>query len=163
MAQRYFMNDDYVFEGDVNFRGSISGFFMGTGKVTTGAAAPPEGAYDYRHIVWNTAPLAAAPIGWVCVSRVDSTVKTKAVATNVNLDVVASAGMTAGDIVGVLLQVVDGEGDPTGPTAWHWTTIASVTDGDTIVLTAGIPALRQSAVGSYVFTMLWKALPSIAA
>jgi len=151
-----------MFDGDVNFRGSISGFFMGSGRMTLGAAVPTLGVYAYRDIVWNTAPLAAAPIGWVCVSRVDSTVKTLAVATDVNLDVVSSAGMTAGDIVGVVLDILV-TGEPTGIRVTHWTTIASVTDGDTIVLTAAIPTNRRAPVGATVYTLLWKALPSIAA
>ena len=162
MAQTYRLEDNYMFEGDVNFRGSISGFFMGAGRVTTGTAAPTTGLRAYRDVVWNSAPAAAAPIGWICVSRVDSTVKTLAAATAVNLDVATSAGMTAGDIVGVVTDILAG-GVPTGIQETLWTTIDSVTDGDTIVLGAAIPTNRRASVGSAVWTMLWKALPSIAA
>jgi len=61
--------------------------------------------------------------------------------------------MLAGDVIGITLDngVI------------HWTTINTVTDGDTVILTAGIPAGRTAEVGAVVYMMRWKAMPSLGA
>jgi hypothetical protein len=62
------------------------------------------------------------------------------VATDTSIDVTSTAGMTALDNIGVVLN--DG--------TVHWTTIASITDSDTLVLTAALP--EDSDVYNMVFT-----------
>jgi hypothetical protein len=114
-------------------------------------AAPTTGAWDIGDTVWNSAPVAAAAVGWVCTSRVDTQFRIGAAATDTIMEVDATAGMTAGDIVGVTLD--NG--------AIHWTTIASVTDGDTFVLTAGIPAGESAAIDNDIYTSLFKAMANL--
>ena len=72
---------------------------------------------------------------------VTTTVKTNASANATTIDVTTSTGMAATDTVAITLD----SGDV------HWDIISSVTDGDTIVITTGIPsaAAAGNAVKSY--------------
>lgn len=60
-------------DGQWTFAGPVlcsSGLYAGTGArlQTSGAAAPVSGAHTQGEIVWNTAPVAAGNVGWVCVA-----------------------------------------------------------------------------------------------
>jgi hypothetical protein len=67
--------------------------------------------------------------------------------SNVSIDVDSTTSMVAGDVVGVELD--DG--------SMHFTTINSVTDTDTLVLTAGVPTGDTAAVDNNVYTFTTKA------
>jgi len=68
-------------------------------------------------------------------------VKVAAVATDTSIDVDTTTGMSASDYIGIVLD--DG--------SIHWTTIASVTDGDTVVITDAIEAGDTVAVDNNVY------------
>lgn len=63
-------------------------------------------------------------------SFTETAVKVAGIATATALDVDSTTGMTAADYIGVELD----------DTTMHWTTIASVTDSDTVVLTDALPS-----------------------
>lgn len=63
-------------------------------------------------------------------SHTETAVKVAGVATDTSLDVDSTTGMTAADYIGVELD--DG--------TMHWTTVSSVTDSDTVVLTDALPS-----------------------
>jgi len=100
-----------------------------------------------------TLPSDGASPGSVCVSSVATTMRVQAVATNTILEVVSTTGMIAGQTIGVVLD--NG--------AIHSTTIASITDADTLVLTAAIPTGRTANIGAAVKTFRLKAKPNLAA
>lgn len=75
----------------------------------------------------------------VSFSMNDTTVKVAGIATATSLDVTTTSGMTAGDYICVELD------DDT----LHKTTISSVTDSDTVVLTTGLAS--ATAVGNRVY------------
>jgi len=58
-------------------------------------------------------------------------IRIAAASTNTAIEVDTTVGMTASDYIGI--EIDDG--------TMHWTTIASVTDSDTVVLTAGVDGL----------------------
>ncbi len=66
-------------------------------------------------------------------------IKTAASASATSIDVDSTTGMTAGDYIGFELD--DGTA--------HWTTIASITDSDTVVINSGIAS--AAAVDNYVY------------
>ena len=68
-------------------------------------------------------------------------VKVAASATDVNIDVDTTANMTADDVIGIELDSGD----------IHWTTVSSVTDGDTVVIASGIPAGDSAAIDNHVY------------
>ena len=69
----------------------------------------------------------------------ETTVKVDAAASATTIDFTNTAGMTAADYIGIILT----NGNV------HWTTIQSVTDPDTAVITSGIPT--AAAAGKKVF------------
>jgi len=71
-------------------------------------------------------------------------VKVAGVTSDTNLDVDSTADMTASDNIGVVLD--DG--------TIHWTTVSSVTDSDTVVLTTGLPS--ATAVDNHVYNYTTK-------
>jgi hypothetical protein len=58
----------------------------------------------------------------------ETAVATEITSPSTTLVVDSTSGMTAGDVIGVLMD----------NDTWHWTTIASVTDGTTLELTVGV-------------------------
>ena len=68
-----------------------------------------------------------------------TTIRLAAAASATTLEVTTTVGMTAGDYIGVILT--DGN--------VHWTTIASVTDTDTVVITTAL--VSAAAVGKKVY------------
>ena len=114
-------------------------------------ASPTAGIARLREIAYNIAPAAGSPIGWQCIRRFDTTVKVQWTATDTTGDITATTSMAADDVIGIVLDngVV------------HWSTIASVTDGDTVVINDGIPAGRTAEIGAAVYTMRWKAMANL--
>lgn len=62
------------------------------------------------------------------------------VATDTSLNVTSTAGITAGDAIGIVLD----------NNTTHWTTVASITDSDTLVLTVALTGAATT--GNMVFT-----------
>jgi len=116
-------------------------------------ASPVSGYYDQGDKAWNSEPAASGTPGWVCVKRIDTAIRIQAVATNVIIEVDATTGMIAGDIVGITLDngVI------------HWTDIDTVNDGDTMTITAGIPSGRTAEIDAIVYTNRWKAMANLSA
>jgi hypothetical protein len=108
-------------------------------------AKPINGAFQPGAFCSNTASASGATPGWVCVSRVDTAMRVAASATETTLEVNSTTGMAAADVIGIQLDDL----------SWHWTSVASVTDGDTLVLAAGIPASRSAPVGAPIYTNRW--------
>lgn len=123
----------------------------------SGAAMPAASEYpkmSYWPLGAMVLDTANSVTGWKATSRVDTRVRVAAAASDTTLEVDSTTGMLAGDVIGVELDsdIVSVEG---GYREMHWTTIASITDGDTLVLTAGIPALKSAAIGRNVYTNRW--------
>jgi len=90
-------------------------------------------------------------LGWRYISRVETTIWVQASVNDKTIEVVATAGMVAGDVVGIILD--DG--------TTHWTSVPSLNDADTVVISNTIPAGRYAAVGGKFYTNRWKALANI--
>lgn len=75
------------------------------------------------------------------LSATKTEIKTAAVAGATSIDVDSTTGMTAADYIGIELD--DG--------TFHWTTISSVTDSDTVVLASGIPTGDSVAIDNDVY------------
>jgi len=121
-------------------------------KTERKAASPTEGAlWNLGDQVWETAPTSGNPPGWVCVSRVKTEMRVAAVASATTMEVDDTTGMVGGDIAGVELD--NG--------SWHWTTVASVTDGNTFELSSGLSG-DGATVNNDVITNLWKAMANLA-
>ena len=93
---------------------------------------------------------AGSPVGslWAEIhSRKDTTIRVKADGEDTVIEVVSTTGMAVGDEIAIALD----EQLPTYPRSYHWSTIASITDADTVVIDDAIPAVRESSVGAEVF------------
>ena len=72
-----------------------------------------------------------SPTGDHCTSSyVETDVRVAGVATDVTIEVDSTTGMTAADNIGILLDAG----------TLHWTTIASITDSDTLVIDTALPS-----------------------
>jgi len=97
-------------------------------KTEKSASSPTQGAmWNVGDVAWETAPTDSNPPGWICATNVKTEMRIAAVVTATTMEVDDTTGMTTGDICGVELD--NG--------TWHWTT-ATVTDGDTLTLAAGL-------------------------
>jgi len=123
------------------------------GTLFSGVAAPATGTWAVGDVVWNTTPAAGGTPGWVCVNRQDTQMRVQANATDTIMEVDATAGMLATDIIGITLD----------DDSIHWSTINAVTDGDTLVLDDAIPVGRNAPVDADVFTNRWKAMANLGA
>lgn len=79
-------------------------------------------------------------------------IKVAAVAAATAIDVDSTTGMTTADYIGIELD--DG--------TMHWTTISSVTDSDTVVISSGIPTGDAAAVDNDVYFYTTKAIRPLA-
>lgn len=78
--------------------------------------------------------------GNASLSYVSTTMRIAGVTNDTTLEITSSTGMTAADYIGIELD----------SGSIQWTTIGSVTDGDTIVISAGLTS--AAAVGNRIFT-----------
>lgn len=76
-----------------------------------------------KYSLYNAGANAALADAWT-----ETAVATAAVSPDTTLVVDSTSGMTAGDVIGVLMD----------NDTWHWTTIDSITDGTTLELTVGL-------------------------
>lgn len=91
-----------------------------------------------------------SPTGqYTCVGRADTTLTAQGAAAATSLTVASIAGISSGDVIGVLLD--------TGLT--HWTTVSAAPSGSTVTLTAGLPSVAAS--GRAVGTTTWLALGTV--
>jgi hypothetical protein len=72
-------------------------------------------------------------------SYMETAMRVAGVATDTTLEVDSTTGITAADYIGIVLD--------SGVS--HWTTVASITDADTLVITSGLPS--AAAVGKAVY------------
>ncbi len=115
------------------------------------SSIPIKGYWDVNDTVLQIAPLDNRTLGWICIDRQDTEMRVEAVATATTLEIDSTAGILAGDIIGVVLDNL----------VVHFTSVASVTDDDTLELTAGIPAGRAAEVNAEVTTNRFLALPKL--
>lgn len=78
------------------------------------------------------------------LTYLSTTMRIAGVSTDTTLQVTSTTGMTAADKIGIELD----------SGAIYWTTIASVTDGDTLVISAGLTG--GAAIGNRIFTYTTK-------
>ena len=114
-----------------------------------GAAPPQEVSYVSEYQIDST-PTPGDRVGEICTNRQDTTIRIQANAGVVIMEVTATAGMLAGDVIGITLDNYPDYGSV------HWTTISSITDADTLVIAAGIPGGRNAPVNAPVYAMRWK-------
>ena len=108
------------------------------------ASSPTKGAmWNVGDVAWETAPTDSNPPGWICATNVKTEMRVAAVVTATTMEVDDTTGMATGDICGVELD--NG--------TWHWTT-ATVTDGDTLTLAAGL-AGDGAAINNDVICTKW--------
>ena len=82
-------------------------------------------------------------MGYVCIDRVDTEIRVAASSTDTTIECDDTTGMSAGDICGIELDSGN----------WHWTTVASVTDGNTFVIDDGLT--DDAAVDNDIITNEW--------
>jgi hypothetical protein len=123
--------------------------------IMNGGAVIPAAYFQHPVGSWMmyNNPSAGNPPGAVCVKRNDTEMRVQAIAAATTMEIDDSTGMVAGDRVSVVLDNA----------ARHHTTIASVTDGDTVEITDPIPAGRTANVDAGFFTDLWKDMANLAA
>jgi hypothetical protein len=129
----------------------ITGPTLGPDGLLYASTAPTTGRWRRGDKIYHSVPATGSPLGWVCVSRVDSAMRVQAMAGATALEVTSTTGMTGGDLIGVLLDNY----------TVLWTTIASITDGDTLVLTVPIPVGRTANVGVGVYTIRFAAMANL--
>lgn len=78
------------------------------------------------------------------LAYVSTTMRIAGISTDTTLQVTSTTGMTAADKIGIELD----------SGSIYWTTIASVTDGDTLVISAGLTG--GAAIGNRIFTYTTK-------
>lgn len=93
----------------------------------------------------NTYLLGPSGDNWTIDTIVSTQIKTAAVSGATSIDIDSTTGITAGDYIGI--EVDDG--------TMHWTTVVSITDSDTLVITTGID--DDAAIDNRVFTYTTKA------
>ncbi len=141
--------------GAWKFATNLADITVGRGALSyCGTEFPKNCYFPLGTIVSDTSN---ATHGWKATSRVDTTMRVAAVAGDTILEVVATAGMTAGDVIGVELDDY-ALNSANRIRNIHWTTIASITDGDTLVLTVAIPVGKAAAIGRMIYTNTWTAL-----
>lgn len=114
-------------------------------------AIPVFAKYNVSDKVWKSDVDGGETEGWVCINRQDTTMRVQAVATNTIMEVVATAGILAGDIIGIVLD----------NDVIHNSTVASITDADTLVIDDAIPGGRTAEVGDDVFTNRWNTFGNV--
>ena len=144
-------NDVTVFDDQDSPTQHVDGISVGaySGNLVTGTAPPVRGLFNQGQVVWRKDAADSAAPGWVCVSRVNTQFRVGGSATDTTLEVDSTTGMAGDDIVGIVLD----------SGAIDWTTIASVTDGDTMVLTAGLSG--DCAINNNIYTYRWKAMANL--
>lgn len=75
-------------------------------------------------------------------SYTTTTMRVAAATSATTLEVTSTTGMAAGSYIGIVLD--DG--------TLHWTTVASVTDGDTVVITTGLASAAAATNNIYFYT-----------
>ena len=131
---------------------SLTGIITPVNKIS-GTVAPVSGIWFRGDVCQNATPSAAGVPGWMCINRQDIQMRIQANATDTIMEVDATAGMLATDVIGITLD----------DDSIHWSTINAITDADTLVLDDAIPAGRNAPVDAGVFTNRWKAMASLAA
>jgi hypothetical protein len=123
---------------------SVPATWTGYEAIVNGAhlaiQSPTIGKYAVGRRVYDVTPTEGSESGWECVTRTDTQFRVAGVGTDTILEVDATASMTAGDIIGIDLD--DGTTD--------WTTIASITDADTLVISAGLSS--AAAIDKDIYT-----------
>lgn len=134
------------------FTGTVQyGSLIGVTRKIIPATANPSSLAERGDWWWNTAPSAGGSPGSVCVQRLDTTVKTT-VSSGISLDVnTDTSGLAAGDVIGIALD----------SGSLKWTSISSIFDSDTVVLSSAFTS--QAASGNDVYTMRWKAMANMSA
>ena len=114
--------------------------------------SPTKSAFPVGTVLWEDIPTAANPAGWMCIRRIDTTLTANAIAGATSLTVASTTNMVVNDVIGI--QMNDGTG-------WHWTTIATIPNGTSLTITAGLGFAANS--GNVVVTDFFKAQANLAA
>ncbi len=102
--------------------------------------------------VYTTAPAASGAPGWVCVFKLETTLtEDVSISETADITLTSIASVTAGDIVGILLD--DG--------TIYWDTVGDVTGGDLTLAGAGPASLATS--GNAVYFFRFKAMANLGA
>ncbi len=116
------------------------------------SASPVKGLNWTRgDIAWNTHPGEGMPLGWVCVRRFDAVIRVQANPSDSTLEVSTTSGVLAQDQIYILMD--NG--------TYHLTTIDSVPDGDTLVITSGIPMDRYAPINGDVRTFRFRPMANL--
>jgi len=121
-----------------------------SGNPINSSSAPTEGFYRIGDRVWRRSPTAGNKPGFAVVNRVDTEVRV-AWSSGTTLEVDSTTGILANDVLG--LQMDDG--------SYHFTTVASITDSDTLVMTAA-PSSSAAAIDNNVITYRWRDMAALA-
>jgi hypothetical protein len=103
-------------------------------------------------VVWNqNAASGATSQGWIqCINK-NYTLTTAAQAGDDHVHLSSTSGISSGDIIAVDLD----------SGLQHYTTVNGAPSGDSVPLTAAIPAGAAAAIGNAAKTNVWKVLPNI--
>jgi hypothetical protein len=117
----------------------LSGSIDYPGHTLRSTFSPTRGFFDTGDRVNDV----ASSTVWVCTQRLDTTVKTN-VSSGTSVDTtVNTSNLLADDIIGIMLDAG----------TIHWTSVASITDGDTIVINDAVPSLATAL--NAIYTMRW--------
>jgi hypothetical protein len=125
-----------------------------TNKATSTLALdikPVSGFFSPGDRIYNSSPSAGGTLGWLCVNRQDTAVRVEAASGATTIEVDSTAGIATGDIIGIRLD----------DDSIDWTTVAEITDTDTLTITETLTS--PSAVGNEVYTTRLKTFGSIQA
>jgi hypothetical protein len=122
---------------------------MGNYSATT---IPILAKYNVSDKIWDSTPVSGDPMGWICINRQDTEMRVQAVATDTTIEVDATTGMLSGDSITFVLD----------DDSVHHSIIASITDGDTLVIDDVIPSGRTADVDADVFTNRWNDMSNLA-
>jgi hypothetical protein len=112
---------------------------------------PTSGVFQVGEQANNLSAASGQPPFWVVVNRKDTAIRIQANATDTTIEVVSTTGILATDVIGIMLD--NG--------TCHWTSVAGITDADTLVITDGIPASRNAPIGAIIFTNRWAAAANL--
>ena len=120
-----------------------------SGNPINSSSAPTEGFYRIGDQAWRRTPTAGNKPGFVVINRVDTEVRV-AWSSGTTLEVDSTSGILANDVIG--LQMDNG--------TYHFTTVASITDGDTLEMTSA-PSSSSAAINNNVITYRWRDMAAL--
>lgn len=134
---------------DKNYLSARTGYSIAATQSNITNTIPTKGKWMRGDRAWNYQVTSGGIPGWLCIYSKSMTMRIAGASADTILEVTTTTNILAGDVIGIILD--DG--------TTHWTSITSITDADTLVITAGLPS--AAGIGAVIYTNRWKAEPVI--